>query len=74
MSLKITNTVSITTFKPNKSEKTVQNQVEAVKLLEGAAGCKGFQFEGTSYEEPDTSIRCVEWDSPEVSFQPTQLK
>jgi hypothetical protein len=64
----VTNVVSLTSFKPNKSDPaTKSKQVEALTLLDGAKGCEGVKFEGVAREEPDVSVRCIEWDSAKVS-------
>ena len=67
-SLSVTNVVSLTSFKPDKSNtSTKTTQVQALKLLDDAQGCKGVIFEGVAREEPDVSVRCIEWDTVEVS-------
>lgn len=74
-SLTVTNIVSLKSFKPNKSDSsTKSNQVEALKQLDGAKGCKGVVFEGVAREEPDVSVRCIEWDSVEVSRRKVPLE
>jgi hypothetical protein len=63
---KVTSTVSLTSYKPNKSDpSTKSNLVGALKHLKRAQGCKGVKFEGVAREEPDVSVRCVEWDQSE---------
>jgi hypothetical protein len=63
----VTQVVSLFSYKPKKDESTKQKQADALKQLEGAKGYKGFKFEGIAREAPEISVRCLEWESVEVS-------
>jgi hypothetical protein len=67
--LPISNVIEVITFKPNKASptETKRKQVEALKIVTSARGCKGVSFEGVAREDPDVTVRCIEWDSVEVS-------
>ena len=58
--------VNLFSYKSKREPQTEQKQKDALKLLDGAAGYKGFQFEGVAREAPDTLVRCVEYESVEV--------
>jgi hypothetical protein len=71
----ISNVIEVITFKPNKANptETKRKQVEALKIVTAAKGCKGISFEGVAREEPDVTVRCVEWDSVQVSQRDRKL-
>jgi hypothetical protein len=67
-SSQISHVVSLFSYKPKKDLANIQQkQKDALQLAEGAPGYKGWKFEGVAREAPDTCVRCVEWESVEVS-------
>jgi hypothetical protein len=71
----ISNVIQVVTFKPNKVNPTdtKRKQVEALKIVTASEGCKGISFEGVAREEPDVTVRCIEWDSVKVSLRDGDL-
>lgn len=67
MSLTTAHTLSLTSFRPDKSKSQSKEDVaSALKQLDMVKGCKGWKFEGVAREDPSVSVRCIEWDSSEV--------